>query len=226
MFVTIPLLRKVRDALVLSRCLRGIGFATGLALVCSSSGNAAASKPFPPRILKNWGITRLPVKASDGCTLCHTTDPGVMGTANQKFAATMKSLGLESGDVDTLDLALDKVKKTANDSDKDGFSDYEEIVVDSTNPNDATSHRVVTQPPPPPEGGAGGQSNSAGGAGGVPDEGDEGGAASLPECIPSKTIYPSMKYGCNFRRADDSAGPLWPLAGALVWFARRKRERR
>jgi MYXO-CTERM domain-containing protein len=142
-----------------------------------------------------------------------------MGTATQKFAITLKSYGLVSGDVDSLDAALDQAKLAASDSDGDGFTDYSEIVNDVTDPSDTKSHRAIVMPPPKPDGGEGGVPGS-GGAAGTPDEATGG---ALPECIPTKTIYPTLSYGCAFAPSDDTHGLAELGVVAMLGLARRRR---
>ena len=104
---------------------------------------AAASIEYPALVKSYWGVKKLPVSGADGCPLCHTTDPGMLGTANQKFAITLKSFGLQQMNDNALRAALDKNKSKMTDSDGDGYSDYEELTVYGTNPDDAKDHPTV-----------------------------------------------------------------------------------
>ena len=185
---------------------------------------AVASIEYPALVKSYWGVNKLPVTGADGCALCHTTDPGMLGTANQKFAITLKSFGLQAKSDDALKAALDKNKSKMTDSDGDGFSDYEEIVVDSTNPNDAGDHAA---PMPMETGGSGTVSGSPDGVGVSPDAGagsDAVGAGgtdagtpdgSLAQCTTTETIYPTLTHGCSI--GSGSAGSHSALfAGVLA----------
>src|SRR5450432_2653577 len=125
---------------------RSIGTGTlGLAVasLLMISRPAAASIEYPGLVKNYWDVKKLPVTGADGCALCHTTDPGMLGTANQKFALTLKNFGLQSLNDNALKAALDKSKSKMSDSDGDGSSDYEELTVYGTNPDDAQD-----RPPP------------------------------------------------------------------------------
>jgi len=171
----------------------------------------AASSEYPILVKSQWNAKRLPVAAADGCPLCHTTDPGRLGTATQKFAMTLRGFGLTLKNDGALKSALDKAKAGATDSDGDGFSDYHEIAVDSTNPNDANEHaEPMTAPMPTTGDGGSGAGSNVGEAGAIdqPDgslnEGGSGGSDdvppdALPVCTTTvKKIYPTLSHGCSF----------------------------
>jgi len=194
---------------------------------------AAASSEYPVLLKSTWGVTKLPVAGADGCQLCHTTDPGMLGTANQKFAKTLKSFGLQAKNDGALQAALDKNKTKATDSDGDGFSDYEEIVLDSTNPNDAGSHAA---PMPMGSGGSGTVSvdpDDAGvipEAGGAPDEVSAGGSdgteeipgESLGQCTTrTEKIYPTLGHGCSFGGGSAGSNPTMLVGLVAAYLIRR-----
>jgi len=173
---------------------------------------AAASIEYPILVKSQWNAKKIPVPAADGCPLCHTTDPGRLGTATQKFALTLRGFGLTSKNDGALKSALDKAKASATDSDGDGFSDYQEIAVDSTNPNDAKEHAEPTTEPMPTtgSGGSGAGPQPVGDAGAIdqPDDNlSEGGGGSADEVPPDealpictttvKKIYPELTHGCS-----------------------------
>jgi hypothetical protein len=56
---------------------------------------AHATADFPAAIVSDLGITcAKPIWDGNGCTICHTTDNGGLGTATHPFGAYMKSHGL------------------------------------------------------------------------------------------------------------------------------------
>lgn len=197
----------------------------GLVAVCRP---AAASIEYPVLVKSYWGVKKLPVTGADGCPLCHTTDPGMLGTANQKFAMTLKGFGLQAKNDNALQAALDKAKSKMTDSDGDGFSDYAEVVLDNTNPNDSKDHAA---PMPPEMGGSGGglSSNDGGAspeAGAPADPSNAGGSdsgtnemppdESLGQCTTTtEQVYPTLKTGCNFGTGSTNSHTAM-LAGVLA----------
>jgi hypothetical protein len=152
---------------------------------------------YPERVKARWGIAgKLPFGGQDGCLLCHSKEVGGTGTATRRFAQNLRvRYGLTGGDVDVLELALAQDKKNADDSDQDGFSDYDELVSHATNPSDSESHPMVEE-------GASGAGGSAGSEG-VPGAGGTIGAAGglgeeeLKQCTPTLPIFPEAQYGCQ-----------------------------
>jgi uncharacterized protein (TIGR03382 family) len=203
---------------------RAVALLAGWALLVSSSV-CAASLPFPKELKAHWAITRLPPSAGqDGCLLCHTKDSGGVGTATRAFAQKLRTkYDLAAGDLASLDSALDRIRKNADDSDHDGFSDYDEIAVHQTNPNDIASL------PAPIE--------SDGGAGGVSSLGSDGPAAAAgagniiepdpSQCTPAEISFPSMAYGCQIgSRSPGSVAALSLALAALSAVSRRRRRER
>jgi hypothetical protein len=200
----------------------------GLVAACllMISRPAAASIDYPPLVKSYWGVKKLPVSGADGCPLCHTTDPGMLGTANQKFALTLKSFGLQSLNDSALKAALDKNKSKMSDSDGDGYSDYEELVLYGTSPDDANDHPAM----PMATGGSGTVNSGGGGSSlsaeaGAPDTASAGGAdagtdmpdGSLAECTPTEVVYPTLGHGCSFRAGSTGANAnVTLLAGVLA----------
>ena len=217
---------------LMQRTPQGLIARTTLGLVAACllliSHPAAASIDYPPLVKSYWGVKKLPVTGADGCPLCHTTDPGMLGTANQKFALTLKNFGLQSLNDNALKAALDKSKSKMTDSDGDGYSDYEELVLYSTNPDDANDH------PPPMQMGAGGSGTVNSGTGassssleagaadsvstGAADAGtDVPAGGSLGECTPTEEVYPTLGHGCSFRAGSTGSNANVPLlAGVLA----------
>ncbi|HEY5375402.1 MAG TPA: thrombospondin type 3 repeat-containing protein [Polyangiaceae bacterium] len=202
----------------------------GLVAACLvlTSRPAFASIDYPALVKSHWGVKKLPVTGADGCPLCHTTDPGMLGTANQKFALTLKSFGLQSLNDNALKAALDKSKSKMSDSDGDGYSDYEELVLYSTNPDDANDH-----PLPMMEGGGSGTVNPSGGGStsspeagtasdnmgtGAADAGaDVSAGGSLGECTATEEVYPTLGHGCSIRAGSTGSNTNVPLlAGVLA----------
>src|SRR5215216_1951297 len=93
-----------------------------LLIVLLSPRTAEASLVFPPTI-----TTALMLSAPPGCPLCHTTDPGVMGTANRPFARKLRAYGLTPGDTAMLVTLLNKIRDAKEDTDEDGVTDIAEI---------------------------------------------------------------------------------------------------
>jgi hypothetical protein len=199
-----------------------------MALVAGSSlgpARALASANYPPLLASHWGIAAksLPV-SGDGCTLCHKNDKGGTGSISQPFGITMfRTYGLKGAHASTLNPALDSDRAHATDSDHDTVSDYQEIVIDHTNPNDPKSLKLP-EPPPPPAGGQGGEGDDSGAASGA------GGAAEPsfnpgPPPPPSFDLPPPLVHGCALahrRHADASEGALLVLLALLGRRARRR----
>ena len=185
---------------------------------------AAASSDYPPLVKSYWGVKKLPVSGADGCPLCHTSDPGMLGTANQKFAATLKSFGLTSSNDGALRAALDKNKSKKTDSDGDGFSDYEELVIDGTNPNSASDHVAPMPMGTVGSGGSGTGPSLIPEAGGAADAVGAGGGDSLPECTTTtEEIYPTLDHGCSIGSTSKLSG-WWSLFSiAAIYGLRRAR---
>lgn len=199
------------------------------------SGSSFASSSYPNRIKARWAVSgKLPAGGQDGCLLCHTKEAGGLNTATKPFAQTLRQkYDLTGADDDALLGALEKDEKNADDSDRDGFSDYDEIAVHGSDPNDAAS-----KPAPTPTG-TGGEvgASGAGGetvAGGMPSTGGALGAGASPGepepefCTPERAIYPTPEYGCRFGSAAPRGFPLvttWMVGLGLVarrWRARRR----
>jgi hypothetical protein len=208
------LMPRARYWLIASETL--VLVAACLMMICRP---AAASIEYPALVKSYWGVKKLPVAGGDGCPLCHTTDPGMLGTANQKFAITLKSFGLQQMNDNALRAALDKNKSKMSDSDGDGYSDYEELTVYGTNPDDAQDH-----PAPMPTGSGGSGTGDSSAAGSTPDtagaspamDGTDGGVDVPTECQTStEQIYPTLGHGCSFG-AGSAGSNVTMLAGVLA----------
>jgi hypothetical protein len=213
-------------------------------LAClASSSLCFASSSYPKRIKTRWAISfDLPAAGKDGCLLCHSVEAGGLNTAIKPFATTLRQkYNLSGADDDALLLALDKDKNNTDDSDRDGFSDYEEIATAGTDPNDAKDKPAPPDPDPDPDPdpspGAGGETGTAGGAngasGGAPGAGGAPAAGGSPEepepefCTPELKIYPTAGYGCQIGAGAPQSVPLLAVVlGGLGFFARRARARR
>jgi hypothetical protein len=80
----------------------------------------------------------LRLSAPPACTLCHTDPNGGQGTAQQKFALTLKQFGLTNmEDFKELETVLQDVDACNVDSDGDGVPDIVELQK-GTNPNDGS----------------------------------------------------------------------------------------
>jgi hypothetical protein len=91
--------------------------------------SAGASDTYPDAIKADLMLT-----ASPGCDLCHNGGVGEKGNVNTPFGKTARSLGLVSGDTNSLKTVLDAMKAMNTDSDGDGTGDIDELVK-GTNPN-------------------------------------------------------------------------------------------
>jgi hypothetical protein len=190
--------------------------------------NAAADATFPPILKSHWGISSFPGATADGCTLCHQTDAGGNGTATRPFGKTMKALRVIGTSPDTLPPALDYDRSHVIDSDGDGVGDYQELVVDHTNPNDPKSY--VKPPPkmmtttPDGEGGQGGDT-------GTTVTGNDGGQPSVVEpppfdLPPLGDLPPPYQHGCVVTAGSKRAGSSGILALALALTTATARRRR
>ena len=191
----------------------------GTLLVLGLARTAPASTTFPPIVKSHWNVSTLAKGDADGCTLCHRDDAGGFGTATRPFGKTMLRLHVIGATPDTLPKALDTDRSQALDSDGDKISDYQELVVDHTNPNDPKSFTLP--PPPPPDGGEGGQSGGASSGG----EGDQPSSPAPPPYTPpaSDDLPPPFEHGCALA-PDAAAGGFMPwLAVALAALAHKRR---
>jgi hypothetical protein len=205
---------------------RALALLPALALLASSS-MSTASLLFPNELKTHWSISKLPPSAGqDGCLLCHTKDSGGVGTATRLFAQKLRTkYDLSAGDLGSLDSALDRIEKNADDSDRDGVSDYDEIVVHQTNPSDSASRPA----PIPSDGGAGGASSSSASSGGTAAAAGDGNMLDpeLSQCTPSETIFPTMEYGCQIGpRSPGSVVVLSLVLAAYGFVSRRRRQER
>jgi hypothetical protein len=124
------------------------------------------------------------------------TDPGVSANVQRPFGVTVKKFGAKKADTGSLQRALNSVRAQGSNSDGDPVSDYLELAIDGTNPNDATSFVV-----PMPEGGAGGEGGAAGAAGAGGDMA-VGGSYVPPGGFSGPPPY---EHGCSLvARADAS----------------------
>ncbi len=172
-----------------------------------------ASETFPGTLKGAWNVTKLPVKG-EGCLLCHMTDPGKRTNATRPFAVTLVRNGAKGTDSGSLRGALERVRVQAVNSDGDPISDYRELAIDGTNPNDPSSY--VAPVIPMPEGGAGGE----GGASGAGAGGDM--AVAGPYFPPGGfSGPPPFEHGCSFvARPDESRNGVFGVFGVFVLVAR------
>ena len=189
---------------------------------------AQASKDYPAA-LQNYfrmGGRPIPAPGTKGCRLCHKDEVGGNGTATRPFGLTLKkNAGVVGGNPTSLQKGLYYVATQMTNSDGDPVSDYVEIVVDGTDPNDATKY---TRPASPAsEGGQGGDSSTHPGEGGQAS-GDAFQPPPLPP--PPGDLAPPYVHGCALGSSRAAPGMTEALlaAGALAWAAsgvRRKRRR-
>jgi len=181
-----------------------------------------ASETFPGTIKDAWQVLKLPVKG-EGCLLCHATDPGKKDNVNRPFGLTVKAHGAKKADPSSLRRALTSVRAMAVNSDGDPVSDYQEIAIDGTNPNDPKS--FVPPTVVKPEGGAGGD----GGASGVDGTGGDMGVDG-PHFPPADfSGPPPFEHGCSLAASPDegwkSALGVFALVAAAARIMRRARIR-
>jgi hypothetical protein len=194
----------------------------GLVAVALSAApqTAVASEEFVQAIKTRWRVDRLPVPGK-GCRLCHDRESGGRGTVEQPFGKTLFNKAHVIGtEVSSLVTGLNYVVKNHTNSDGDPVPDYEEIVRDFTDPNDA--QQFVPAPEPDPGNGEGGATSlpGAGGDGVLPP--DDYPAPPSPDDLP-----PSFYHGCSVtahtesRRQQGSA--LFLVALAVLRSRRRAR---
>jgi hypothetical protein len=105
----------------------------GGALVLATPSAAWASAGFPSYLIDNYGWAGSPTE----CTLCHTSSPGISGTAVRPFATALKARGLAGGgNTAALDTAIDMLGAT--DSDGDSATDVDELTQEG-DPNDPST---------------------------------------------------------------------------------------
>ena len=193
-------------------------------LVVGVTGTASASSTYPDIVKKTWNISgNLAGASAQGCTLCHQNDEGGFGTATRPFGKTMLSQHAIGATPDSLPGALNRDRALALDSDGDKVSDYQELAIDRTNPNDPKSFKLL--PPPPPDAGSGGQGGDSGTDGGQGGQTDLG----LPppySAPPLEDLPPPFEHGCALAPAPTCGGFAASLALALAAFARRRSRQR
>ncbi len=87
------------------------------------SAPAFASYAYPAEVASYLGLACTPQ-----CTICHETNSGGQGTANQPFALAMKARGLTGlSNFDLLHAALDQMTTDGVDSDGDGIIDTDAL---------------------------------------------------------------------------------------------------
>jgi hypothetical protein len=199
----------------------GISIAT---LVLGVTRTAAADAAFPDIIKKRWNITSFAGATAEGCTLCHQNNDGGPATATRPFGKTMLKLRVIGVVPDTLPPALDRDRQGNIDSDGDKVSDYQELVVDHTNPNDPKSFVV----PPLPDAGVG-----EGGQGGATSSGGEGGQQGVSEPAaytppPLADLPPPFEHGCTLAAGAPSDGfaALFALGVTTSLLVKRRRRAR
>jgi len=196
----------------------------GLVLVLAPR-SALASKDYPQALQNILRMTRpIPAPGTKGCMLCHKDEVGGTGTATRPFGITLKKkAGVVGGSTSSLQAGLIYVYSHMTNSDGDPVSDYIELVVDGTDPNDGTKYAKPA--PPEADGGQGGSSGGEG-EGGQPSSG----AFHPPPPLPSGDLPPPYTHGCSIEPAKSPKGParavLWVGAlGVLACRARRRRFR-
>ena len=92
---------------------------------------AWASDTYPGAIQARYSLAAPP---PESCSLCHTNGITGVGTVNTLFGKAMRMRGLISGDVASLNAALDALAAANVDSDGAGVTDVAELMA-GTSPN-------------------------------------------------------------------------------------------
>jgi hypothetical protein len=201
-----------------ARAIRRMSVLAGLvAVTLFLPARANATEEFPAELKRHWDVSRLPVNGVE-CLLCHKNAKGL--TPDQPFGRTVFRRGAKKDNASSLRNALSAIRSGGDDSDGDHVSDYQEIKVDGTSPNDARDFKL----PPEPTGGQGGEA----GGGGASD-GASGGTTSGPTYYPPPAFDapPPFEHGCALaNRASGSAFHWLALLGLGTLLGRRPRQRR
>ena len=115
--------------------MRRLVLATALLAGCL----AQASSIYPPEMRAHLGLSYTP-----DCSVCHANGQTGFGTVTTPFGTSMRSRGLVSQNIASLDTALDALAAERTDSDHDGVPDIDELEAGS-DPNVAGGGSV---PPP------------------------------------------------------------------------------
>ena len=115
--------------------LKRLVLATALLAGCL----AHASSIYPPEIRVHLGLSYTP-----DCSVCHANGQTGFGTVTTPFGTSMRSRGLVSQNLASLDTALDALDAERTDSDHDGVPDIDEFKAGS-DPNVAGGGSI---PPP------------------------------------------------------------------------------
>ncbi len=193
-----------------------------------TSSTAWASKNYPQVVESFWDVRTLPVKSGKGCLLCHKSEAGGKNTTTKPFGVTLKNKGGTIGaSPGSLQRGLEYVRLRGTNSDGDPVADYQEIVVDGTDPNDKNDYVPPPPPPPPPEGGQGGEGSSSGEAGSTGEGGTTGVTVSqtdYPPLSPSE-LPPPYVHGCTVSEpASGSPGELITLLAIALFRSFRSRK--
>jgi hypothetical protein len=102
--------------------------ASALVLVAS---RAHATAEFPAKIVTDLNVTcPNPIWDNNGCTICHTSNNGGLGTATMPFGAYMKSHGLTAfndGKLQTILAQLQAESPHTTDTNCDGKPDIDQL---------------------------------------------------------------------------------------------------
>lgn len=108
-------------------------FAFALAFVAGglAAGPARATPEFPGAIVGDLNIKcdggASPIWDGMGCTICHTSNGGGLGTVQHPFGAALKMEGLSAFADGELSTLLDNEKTAMHDFNCDGIPDIEEL---------------------------------------------------------------------------------------------------
>ncbi len=92
---------------------------------------ASATSEFPKTIVTHLAITcdggASPIFDKQGCTICHLTNNGGLGTVQHPFGIEMRKLGVTQFNDNALDTALDQAQTEGLDSNCDGIADTTQL---------------------------------------------------------------------------------------------------
>jgi hypothetical protein len=101
---------------------------SGLAAVLFGASPARATPDFPGLIISHLNITcSNPLWDGQGCTICHLTNGGGLGTVQHPFGAHLKAMGLSAYDESALTMLLDQEKTKLDDFNCDGTADITQL---------------------------------------------------------------------------------------------------